>query len=761
MTFKTAAEMFGDGGGFGPAVPYDTSNPPGTSAGNRGIQFGEQLTAAIANRTHYALALNDEDLNTRLVSFETDGLDAAYRLGTVALAGGGRLITLDGGAVETQSAKGAADPLDDVSDAHFRADASSDTVDGTIGFEFKGRNISAGGSPRYGFLDRRGTSFNTSRTVIGYPHAGTLNLAGVGTTRLTLSSGQTTNGSSTDLILGLDLVEIISSVSGNHLGLYVVMTLPTSTSMTLAHLNGTNPSFTASDVVSFRVYRPALSSAGPYSTSATLVPRGVCIAGVPTDVLTDAALTLVPGSRDGVETTGVDGVGYALKVRQVNGNGTLFDIISISADGSYRVSASSINVSSARRLAGTEFANPSFHAIHATTSEPYEVGFVASRNNENGTNYYGMLALEQALASDTFVFPASGTGSGTGIDVNGSNRQVSRGQLIEILTPSAQAGIYVATDVVNDRVVLRHLSGVAVSGFPTDGSAGTYRKWSGMQSGRFRFPTVASTMLGGVAPNQADASMVLHPPDKQASGTSASDAALMIYSHSINAYAIRVIGAETECFTLNTNGFVRCEALIAEGIAGVDTSLLTVTNVAIIEDLDVLGDFTMSGNIIVDPPVATGYMSVPTGLWQPERDSGDDHWVYIDNAGRLGWFYNVTNTANLKLWIPLSGTDVPSFAELTSVRIRYVSSGATSGQLGFRLVNISATEGVINEIEDFGGLDHHNGGYAAETFTVSPAARVLTFSSTTYLVIEPAGSPAGSYQFASAEVAFNWDYFGL
>lgn len=83
MPFKSAAEMFGDGGGFGPAVPYSTSNPPGTSAGNRGIQFGEQLTAAIANRTSYALAENTDDLNTRLSVFETGGLDAAYEAGNL------------------------------------------------------------------------------------------------------------------------------------------------------------------------------------------------------------------------------------------------------------------------------------------------------------------------------------------------------------------------------------------------------------------------------------------------------------------------------------------------------------------------------------------------------------------------------------------------------------------------------------------------------------------------------------------------------
>jgi hypothetical protein len=99
MAIKSKEEMFGDGGGFGPAVPFSVVAPGGHSAGNRGIAFGEQLTAAVANRTHYALALNDEDLDARVVPFESDGLDAAYRLGALAVPGGGREIDIDGGAV--------------------------------------------------------------------------------------------------------------------------------------------------------------------------------------------------------------------------------------------------------------------------------------------------------------------------------------------------------------------------------------------------------------------------------------------------------------------------------------------------------------------------------------------------------------------------------------------------------------------------------------------------------------------------------------
>ena len=77
MAIKTAAEMFGDNAGFGTRVPISFTNPSAYSSGNRGVGFGEQLTSAVANRPHYELALNDEDLNTRLAVFETQGIDGA------------------------------------------------------------------------------------------------------------------------------------------------------------------------------------------------------------------------------------------------------------------------------------------------------------------------------------------------------------------------------------------------------------------------------------------------------------------------------------------------------------------------------------------------------------------------------------------------------------------------------------------------------------------------------------------------------------
>ena len=80
MAIKDAKTIFGDGAGVpGDAgwVPIDTSAPSGKAAANRGIDTAEQVTAAIQNRPAYALARNDEDLDARMTTLETGGIDDA------------------------------------------------------------------------------------------------------------------------------------------------------------------------------------------------------------------------------------------------------------------------------------------------------------------------------------------------------------------------------------------------------------------------------------------------------------------------------------------------------------------------------------------------------------------------------------------------------------------------------------------------------------------------------------------------------------
>lgn len=240
MAYKTAPEMFGDGGGFGPAVPYSTSNPPGTSAGNRGVQFGEQLTAAIANRTHYALALNTDDLNTRLAVFETGGLDAAYDNGSIGPSGGGREITKDGGAVETTSTL-ATQYIDDVANAHFRANTIGDTTPGG-GFDYKGVGT-LGAAGAYGYLSRVRVSPLGTYTLAGATSAVTLNPGGAGGDVVRFAVNVRDGSGNTDVAYAAtDFLEITGAGAAN--GLYLIFSGgPTNADWTLRKLDGSAPAF--------------------------------------------------------------------------------------------------------------------------------------------------------------------------------------------------------------------------------------------------------------------------------------------------------------------------------------------------------------------------------------------------------------------------------------------------------------------------------------------------------------------------------------
>lgn len=239
MAYKTAAELFGDNGVWGVQVPIDTGPPSGVyDPTNRGIGFGEQLTSAIANRSHYALALNTDDLNIRLDIFEADGLDAAYRGGALATPGSGRLITKDGGAVETTSAL-ATQYADDVANAHFRADALGDTASGG-GFDFRG---SAAAAPAYGILSRINFSPSGASTNIAATEAVTLNPTALGADIVRFPN-PVYNGSLTDVALdGMDFLEITNAGPDN--GVYRVVGLSGSanTDLTVQRLDGTTPAF--------------------------------------------------------------------------------------------------------------------------------------------------------------------------------------------------------------------------------------------------------------------------------------------------------------------------------------------------------------------------------------------------------------------------------------------------------------------------------------------------------------------------------------
>jgi hypothetical protein len=257
MAIKDAAEMFGDGSAGNPQVPIDLNAPPGFNALSRGTAFGEQVTSAIKNRTPYSLVLNDEDLNTRLALFETTGLDAAYDLGTAAVPGGGRVITKDGGAVETQSAL-ASQYADDTANTHYRANMEGDSVRGGVGFDATGLDLAAGANPWAGFMERQLVdTFVTSNTDIQDGDAIQLNPGGADADaiRVTTALRMFHTSGVTELALGVDMIEVVGSVSDD--GLYVIDALAAAdTDVAVKDLSGAAASFTASDTGTLHLWRP-------------------------------------------------------------------------------------------------------------------------------------------------------------------------------------------------------------------------------------------------------------------------------------------------------------------------------------------------------------------------------------------------------------------------------------------------------------------------------------------------------------------------
>lgn len=304
MAIKTRDEIFGDDGANGAAVPMDNSNPAGTDAGNRGVGFGEALTSAIINRTTGALADNDEDLDTRLGNFETEGLDAAYDLGEGDDAGGGRVITKDGGAVETVSLL-TTDYEDDGSNAHFKANASADTKTGSVGFDFKGAR-SVRGSGAAGFVDRRIFTYEVAGqgTLLTASEAVTLNPGGASPTMLRLTSGSffwqdgtalsLPAGNHSQLLLGVDMVEV---TVGSATNLYLVTALGTTEEdVLLRSITGDSPSF-GTDVAATAVfYRPAFASWGTDTGGGRAEAQGPTLVSGPSD--TSPALQLVTDKSD-------------------------------------------------------------------------------------------------------------------------------------------------------------------------------------------------------------------------------------------------------------------------------------------------------------------------------------------------------------------------------------------------------------------------------------------------------------------------------
>jgi hypothetical protein len=496
MPIKTKEEMFGDGAGFGPAVPYSTTNAPGTGAGNRGIDFGEQLTASIANRTHYALALNDEDLNDRIAEFETDGLDAAYRGGATATAGIGRVVTLDDAAIETQSALAAlyaADPLN----THFRANAEGDTALGSLGFEFKADGDPTeiiSGSDFAGFLDRRAYSSPAAgfASSFGVGEAALLNPGGASATTVRLTTGGSVfwtaaagptppAGNYTDLLLGVDMVEI--SGSTGHDGVYFVSALGSAgTDVQLVDLLGNAPTFTADDACTITVYRPRFatfgSAVGAASLSNLMIPNRLGDAALAltagSDVLSDQhMLDFLVTNEDGSlsEASFFDQYGRwnfgltndALPYRY----STVDENLSLYEGGAYATHVDRTGAGSTDAHFG--------HIVRSNDAAPSgRLDFTSLQLVEfAGTNLDGSVPFSFNANS-----PTNGELDVSGASMGGDWRDYLIGHvtLCEITSPDGHEGFYWvrSTDTGPDVIRVQNLNGTTTSAFPTSG-AGTMR----------------------------------------------------------------------------------------------------------------------------------------------------------------------------------------------------------------------------------------------------------------------------------------------
>lgn len=262
MGIKKAAELFGDDGANGPRAPIDEAPFPGLGPKNRAIGFGEQLTSMTGNRATYALALNDEDLDTRISVFELGGLDAAYRLGAVNTPGGGRVIAADGGAVEVQTAHESLFDTDRAN-AAVRARLDADVATGGVGFDAVSRGgtgADAGpGASAFGFLDRRALAFDTIYTKLALTEQGVLNPNGADATVIEIDAGSDAffeGSEGTDLLASVDFIEILDS---GFAGLYPITDVD-GRRATLGQLDRDVPHFAPNTAVTFRLFRATFAA---------------------------------------------------------------------------------------------------------------------------------------------------------------------------------------------------------------------------------------------------------------------------------------------------------------------------------------------------------------------------------------------------------------------------------------------------------------------------------------------------------------------
>jgi hypothetical protein len=555
MAIKTKEEMFGDGGGFGPAVPYSTTAPGGHSAGNRGIAFGEQLTSAVANRTHYALALNDEDLDDRLGVFESDGLDAAYRLGAVASAGAGRQVTLDGGAVELISAQATIRDLDDL-DALLRLEATGDSIPTSVGLDIATYASGAGGLHRRLYQGVTETSLSTSI-------AGTLNPGSAGATIVQASAGQFHAGGDTNLLLGMDLLQVMS---GAHAGIYQIRSLGgTNAQVLVRNVDGTSPAFTADAAVTFRVFRPMWATHWYYHTGNPLQPtRATMFTGVA------GARSTVDISAARASSATAEGASTALRVLHKLMDGTqevraLFDYygalvlthdpdaILVGDQDEYSTGLRPATIANLDNSLSVEARMT--HAVRGTGGQyryDYSSQSPLITPNKDYTTSPSTVTFNVSSATGTIFIAA---GEFTGAD---TSDVLPIGCLVRISGAASGNGLYVLAErIADNEFTLMQLDGDTAV-FPTVGSASAQFY---LHQAIGYLPPLATLLTDGPSPVQASASAHFQAPGVTG-GTALFLTAPRIIGANVRHLIRAAVGeaditnAGLEVFSVNTEGVV-------------------------------------------------------------------------------------------------------------------------------------------------------------------------------------------------------------
>lgn len=571
MTIKTAAEMFGDGSGGNPQVPIDLNSPPGYNANNRGVAFGEQVTSAIKNRTPYSLVLNDEDLNTRLAPFETTGLDAAYRLGTVASAGGGRVITVDGGAVETQSAFSSLGG----DQTHYRANALSDSEGGGILFEARTRRAWAGAAsgpePYAGYADLILLAWSSGYSILTESMTGQLNPGGAGTAlfRLDVGPEQFSDTGKTNLVLNVDLLEISGSAA--HDGLYKIATTPADDDVTLTYLDGSAPTFSISEAVTVRALRVRFGSFGWNGNQN--YQRGLTAVGSPGY---SQALSLLPATSEGYGTS--PGSNNALVVYHKDLAGELHTVLSIDEKGSIF----------SQQYAGMEDSMHWFDTRHyghyvAGRNVDYSdkqrgVGFYVYGGVTGVTHRYDFLsqlkldvpAIGLSEGSQSCQFQATSPTEGR-ILLSGADPDLAEFYLppyatwVRFSSPGDAFGTYLITGIETgpDAIIVRNLDGTLPNHLPTGGVlTGTFF----FTQTRGRLPNI--TYTGPLAGNPTDP---IHAYNVMSIGGEDDAVALAMFGSGYlsDRHFIRAFAQDTyelfEMFSVSNRGVVKSYGDISSG----------------------------------------------------------------------------------------------------------------------------------------------------------------------------------------------------